>query len=73
MSPAKVLRNFDIAKASGTLHHTEKFIYAIIYKNAMAFTNGGNILFKQRKLLMAIKAHRETEAGLREVVTNVLP
>lgn len=39
----------------------------------MAFTNGGNILFKQRKLLMAIKAHRETEAGLREVVTNVLP
>ena len=24
MSPAKVLRNFDIAKASGTLHHTEK-------------------------------------------------
>ena len=26
MSPAKVLRNFDIAKASGTLHHTEKYI-----------------------------------------------
>ena len=24
MSPVKVLRNFDIAKASGTLHHTEK-------------------------------------------------
>ena len=45
----------------------------LIKKAARAVTDGGNNLFRLRELLKAHEAHRETEDGMREVVTNVLP
>ena len=49
------------------------FVTASIDRNATAVTDGGNNLFRLRELLKAHEAHRETEDGMREVVTNVLP
>ena len=47
MSPAKVLRNFDIAKASGTLHHTEK-----TKPDRMMYNNGVLLLCDDKNFLI---------------------